>query len=69
MKPKTFYMNYAQGQGAPTVKYATFDEADREAKRLARMLRVEVFTLQAVRSVSIQEFTVTHFDTSEDLPF
>ncbi|HZJ79768.1 MAG TPA: hypothetical protein VFC69_04240 [Dysgonamonadaceae bacterium] len=42
---KRFYMNYAEGQKAPTVKYESEDEARIEAERLAEKLGVEVITL------------------------
>lgn len=42
---KKFFMNYAEGQKAPTVKYESEDEARIEAERLAEKLGVEVITL------------------------
>lgn len=42
---KRFYMNYAEGQKAPTVKYESAEEARIEAERLAEKLGVEVITL------------------------
>lgn len=42
---KRFYMNYAEGQKAPTVKYESANEARIEAERLAEKLGVEVITL------------------------
>lgn len=43
-----FFMNYAEGQGAPTVKYEDEKVATKEAERLAEKLGVEVTTLKAV---------------------
>jgi hypothetical protein len=45
---KDFFMNYAEGQGAPTVKYEDETAATKEAERLAEKLGVEVTTLKAV---------------------
>jgi hypothetical protein len=45
---KEFFMNYAEGQGAPTVKYEAENAAIKEAERLAEKLGVEVTTLKAV---------------------
>ncbi|MDR3141942.1 MAG: hypothetical protein LBU37_09495 [Tannerellaceae bacterium] len=45
---KEFFMNYAEGQGASTVKYDNETEAINEAERLAEKLGVEVTTLKAV---------------------
>ncbi|MDR2009922.1 MAG: hypothetical protein LBQ22_05525 [Bacteroidales bacterium] len=45
---QNFFMNYADGQGAPTVKYDNETTATKEAERLAEKLGVEVTTLKAV---------------------
>lgn len=45
---KDFFMNYAEGQGAQTVKYDNETAATKEAERLAEKLGVEVTTLKAV---------------------
>lgn len=44
---KKFFMNYAEGQKAPTVKYESANEARIEAERLAEKLGVEVITLMS----------------------
>lgn len=67
-KQPPFFMNYAEGQRAPTVKYATFQEAHEEAKRLARVLKIKVYTLQVVRAVVLSEFQETFYH-ADDLPF
>lgn len=45
---KEFFMNYAEGQKNPTVKYENREEAEKEAERLAEKLGVNVTTLKAV---------------------
>lgn len=54
---KDFYMNYAEGQGAPTVKYEDKAVAEKEAARLAEKLGVQVTTLQAVTAVEPKDIT------------
>lgn len=54
---KDFYMNYAEGQGAPTVKYEDKEVAEKEAARLAEKLGVEVTTLQAVTAAEPKDIT------------
>ena len=69
MKHAPFWMNYSEGQGCPTKKYFTYDEAATEAKRLTRILNVEVFTLQVVSSQKKVDVQTTVFDFPTDLPF
>lgn len=52
-----FYMNYAEGQGAPTVKYENKDVAEKEAARLADKLGVQVVTLKSVTAVEPKDIT------------
>ena len=52
-----FYMNYAEGQGAPTVKYNNKDMAEKEATRLADKLGVQVITLKAATAVEPKDIT------------
>lgn len=54
---KEFFMNYAEGKGAPTVKYEDKEVAEKEAARLAEKLGVEVTTLQAVTTVGPKDIT------------
>lgn len=54
---KEFFMNYAEGQGAPTVKYEDKEVAEKEAARLAEKLGVEVTTLQAVTAAEPKDIT------------
>ena len=54
---KEFFMNYAEGKGAPTVKYEDKKVAEKEAARLAEKLGVEVTTLQAVTAAEPKDIT------------
>lgn len=52
-----FFMNYAEGQGAPTAKYDNEEKATKEAERLAEKLGVEVTTLKAVKNIAPKDIT------------
>jgi hypothetical protein len=52
-----FYMNYAEGQGAPTVKYKDKEVAEKEATRLAEKLGVQVITLKSVTAIEPKDIT------------
>ena len=54
---KEFFMNYAEGQGAQTVKYEDKKVEEKEAARLAEKLGVEVTTLQAVTAAEPKDIT------------
>ena len=54
---KDFFMNYAEGQGAPTVKYEDKDVAEKEATRLAEKLGVQVITLKSVTAAEPKDIT------------
>lgn len=54
---KDFFMNYAEGQGAPTVKYDNEETATKEAERLAEKLGVKVATLKAVTLTEPKDIT------------
>jgi hypothetical protein len=60
---KDFFMNYAEGQGAPTVKYDNETTATKEAERLAEKLGVRVATLKAVTSPRSPENNLKTFIT------
>jgi predicted flap endonuclease-1-like 5' DNA nuclease len=52
-----FFMNYAEGQGAQTVKYDNETDATKEAERLAEKLGVQVITLKSVTAVEPKDIT------------
>lgn len=62
----TFYMVYAEGQGNPTKKYAFIGDAKAEAKRLCKMLNVEVVVMVAIYSCEVKEYVEHDYD---NLPF
>ncbi|MDR1553337.1 MAG: hypothetical protein LBS69_07740 [Prevotellaceae bacterium] len=52
-----FFMNYAEGQKMPTVKYNDEKAATKEAGRLAEKLGVQVTTLKAVVQTEPKDIT------------
>jgi hypothetical protein len=63
---KDFFMNYAEGQGAPPVKYDNETAATKEAERLAEKLGVQVTTLKAVVQTDPKDITkrVTSYEAA-----
>ena len=58
--PRTFWMVYGAGQGAPTVRHVTAEIAIAEASRLARIRPdLEFFVLQACAHVVKRYVEVT----------
>lgn len=54
---KEFYMNYAEGQQAPTKKHNELEAAKTEAGRLAETLGVNVTILKAVTHIGPKDIT------------
>lgn len=69
MMLKTFWMNYAEGNSSPTFQFDDKEKAFEEAKRLAKLLKVKVYTLQAVKSVALVEYIENEYCENPDLPF
>lgn len=64
---QTYFMNYATGGNIPKAKYRDLKEAQIEAQRLCKMLRVKVYTVAIVSTIEpASEFLITEFD---GLPF
>ena len=55
---KGFFMNYAEGQQAPTYKFENEEKAKAEAERLAEKLGVPVTTLKAVDVIQPKDITL-----------
>lgn len=71
--PRTFWMVYGAGQGAPTARHKTQESAIFEAKRLARTAPdVEFFVLQTVAHVVKRDVEITPMQGAndfQDMPF
>lgn len=61
--PRTFWMVYGAGKGAPTRRHKTPDSALAEARRLARTAPdTEFFVLQTIAHVVKRDVDVTPMD-------
>jgi hypothetical protein len=71
MKIKRYWLVQCEDGGPPTVKHRTFEDAEREAERLARNNRGKTFViLEAMASVCTADVVWTDIvDESEKLPF
>jgi hypothetical protein len=61
-------MLYAEGGGAPTVKYTYKADAQAEAERLAKTLDKRVYVLEAIGSCRKSDVT-WEGDGPDDIPF
>lgn len=50
-KEAPFYMVYAEGKTAPTLKHGSMEEATKEADRLAKLLNTKTYVLAAVMEI------------------
>lgn len=68
-----FWMIYGNGQGAPTMKHASRDDAEREAKRLARNNPgVQFYVLQTIAIAEKHDVSFTWLnrrDLDAEIPF
>lgn len=55
-----FYMIYVEGQNSPTRKHLTFDEARKEAERLARMMHKKTYILGTIECVEVNDIVRTN---------
>lgn len=70
MDNQYFFMVYVEDSGSPTYKHTTLDAAEKEAKRLSKMLNKKAFILCTLKSFEIVEFKVTDCrPDGTDLPF
>ena len=72
-KEAPFYMVYAEGQSAPTHKYALMEQATKEADRLAKSLNRKTYVLAAVMEIRPKVVTsavgIYDMEHQEDNPF
>ena len=55
-----FYMIYVEGQNSPTRKHLTFDEARKEADRLARAMHKKTYILGTIECVEVNDIVRTN---------
>lgn len=68
MEPKKFYMIYVEGQDSPTRKHLTYQDAKKEAERLARLMRRKTYILGTIECFEVNDIIRTKCNVSE-LPF
>lgn len=67
---ETFYMVYVQDGNTPTYKHSSIEDAEKEAKRLAKQLNKKAFVLCSLKSFELNEFAVQdHRPDGDELPF
>lgn len=74
MNSEVFWMVYGEGQRAPTMKHATRDVAETEAKRLARFNPgIAFYVLEAISRAEKIEVQFTRLDrrnvNDDEIPF
>ena len=67
---ETFFMVYVQNGDSPTYKHDSIESAEKEAKRLAKLLNKKAFVLTTLKSFEINEYTINDCrPENSDLPF
>lgn len=66
----TFYMVFVEGCATPACKHDSLDSAEKEAKRLATLLKKKVYVLCTIKSVEDTQYKIEDCRPGEsDLPF
>ena len=66
--PNGFYMIYVEGQESPKRRHLTFEDAQKEAERLARLMRRKTYILGTIECFEVNDIIRTKCNVSE-LPF
>lgn len=66
--PNRFYMIYVEGQDSPKRQHLTFEDAQKEAERLARMMHKKTYILGTIECFEVNDIIRTKCNVSE-LPF
>lgn len=56
---KKFFMIYVEGKNSSTVKHYSYEDALEEAKRLAIKTNSEVYILEAIKKVELNNILIT----------
>lgn len=66
----TFYMVFVEGGSTSACKYDSLDSAEKEAKRLATLLKRKAYVLCTIKSVEYTQYKIEDCRPSgSDLPF
>ena len=68
MEQTRFYMIYVEGQNGPTRKHPTYQDAKKEAERLARLTRRKTYILGTIECLEINDIKTTNCCV-DPLPF
>ena len=60
MTPKGIYMIYVEGQDSPKRRHLTFEDAQKEAERLARAMRKKTYILGTIECVEVNDIVRTN---------
>ena len=66
--PNRFYMIYVEGQESPKRRHLTFEDAQKEAERLARLTRRKTYILGTIECFEVNDIISTKCNVSV-LPF
>lgn len=58
--PNRFYMIYVEGQDSPKRRHLTFEDAQKEAERLARAMRKKTYILGTIECVEVNDIIRTN---------
>ena len=65
MTPNKFYMIYVEGQDSPKRKHLTFEDAQKEAERLARLMRRKTYILGTIECLEVNDIIRTKCHVGE----
>lgn len=60
MNQRAFYMIYVEGQESPKRRHLTFEDAQKEAERLARAMRKKTYILGTIECVEVNDIVRTN---------
>jgi len=71
MKTKPFFMIYVEGGNSPTYQHESLELAEKEAKRLTKILNTKAYVLASVKSFKLVEIEEEDLipDELDPLPF
>lgn len=58
--PNRFYMIYVEGQDSPKRQHLTFEDAQKEAERLARMMHKKTYILGTIECLEVNDIVRTN---------
>ena len=65
MEQTRFYMIYIEGQNGPTRKHPTYQDAKKEAERLARLTRRKTYILGTIECFEVNDIIRTKCHVGE----